>query len=152
MIAESVPNSPIQSRVQIGRTDHHLDNDQWPDETSSYVSHILVDYTNAVFPLLPDISSDIKNPSYKNHSINSETLICQELSRGKQVIYIKTTSSNLTVGNKLKIFSLTGKVIDELELKDGKFIWNTLSVSNGTYLLHCKGTKNNLNQRLVLIQ
>lgn len=51
---EAVPNSKVNNKVKFGRTDKHGDNTSWPNETFTYISHIMVDYTEAKFPLLPD--------------------------------------------------------------------------------------------------
>jgi hypothetical protein len=51
--ADSVPGSSVFSRANFGNCSPH---GNWPDnETSGYFSHILIDFTNAVFPLLPDL-------------------------------------------------------------------------------------------------
>jgi hypothetical protein len=55
-------------------------------------------------------------------------------------------------GCKLKIYDLSGMLVDELKLRDGKFIWNNNSVSNGIYLMRLEGTKNYLGQRLFLMR
>ncbi len=60
-------NSQVRSRVKLGRCDTHADytSDSNPQ---TYFSHIMVDYTNAAFPLLPD-NVQIKNSSNKNNTI-----------------------------------------------------------------------------------
>ncbi|MCP4900437.1 MAG: hypothetical protein GY906_26025 [bacterium] len=59
-IAESVPESAVRSYAHFGRCSPHGD---WPDnETSSYLDHIMIDFTNGAFPLLPDIA--LQTPTY----------------------------------------------------------------------------------------
>jgi hypothetical protein len=51
VVADGIPGSQMKSQIKFGRVDSHSD---WPDnETQSYFGHILIDYTNAAFPLLP---------------------------------------------------------------------------------------------------
>lgn len=151
VVSESVPGSKIKSWAEFGRCSPHGDNNSWPNETYSYFSHILIDYTNAAFPLLPD-NVQIKNLNYKNNATHPQIILYQNPSKGKCIIQIRNISPAQSAGNKIQIFDLSGRLIDELTLKDGKFIWNTNSVSTGTYFLRLEGTGNYLNQRLLLIR
>jgi chitodextrinase len=52
VVAEAIPGSSMNSKIRVGRTDAHGDS---PDnDTQTYISHLMVDFTNAAFPLLPD--------------------------------------------------------------------------------------------------
>jgi hypothetical protein len=53
VIAESVPGSTVWSRARFGRCSPHGDHTSWAYETFSYFGNLLIDYTNAAFPLLP---------------------------------------------------------------------------------------------------
>jgi len=51
--AESMPGAKIKSSTKFGRCSPHADN-SWTEETYSHFSHVLIDYTDPPFPLLPD--------------------------------------------------------------------------------------------------
>jgi hypothetical protein len=51
IIADSTPNSTMAYKIQFGRGDNHGNNPT--AKTQSYIGHILVDYTNGAFPLIP---------------------------------------------------------------------------------------------------
>jgi hypothetical protein len=51
VIADSTPNSTMAYKIQFGRSDNHRNNPT--AKTQSYFGHILVDYTNGAFPLIP---------------------------------------------------------------------------------------------------
>jgi hypothetical protein len=51
IVAESVPGSTMNGSVNFGRADNHGNNPGCT--TQSYFNHILIDYTNAAFPLIP---------------------------------------------------------------------------------------------------
>jgi hypothetical protein len=51
VIADSTPNSTMAYKIQFGRGDNHGNNPT--AKTQSYFGHILVDYTNGAFPLIP---------------------------------------------------------------------------------------------------
>jgi hypothetical protein len=58
VVAESTVGSQVYSRIRFGRCDAHGDNKATLDDTNqSYINHILIDYTNAAFPLLPDLGN-----------------------------------------------------------------------------------------------
>ena len=57
VVADSVPGSTVGSSVEFGRCSPHGDHTSWTDETYSYFDHILIDYTTAAFPLLPDLDT-----------------------------------------------------------------------------------------------
>jgi hypothetical protein len=52
--ADSIPGKKMNSRVKFGRCSPHADH-TWEHEVYSYFGQILIDYTEAKFPLLPDI-------------------------------------------------------------------------------------------------
>jgi hypothetical protein len=72
---EAVPNSKVSNKVNFGRIDSHGDNTSWPNETFTYISHIMIDYTNAAFPLLPDISSANTDRMRPNGHASSQVTI-----------------------------------------------------------------------------
>jgi len=153
-VAESIAwdGYGAESRVAFGRADHHSDLGEWWDETFSYFSHIMIDYTEGKFPLLPDNVVQIKNLNLKKSSINPQMMIHPNPSRGKCTIQLSKISPAATIGNKLRIYDLSGNLVDELNLRDGKFLWNNNSISTGTYLMRLEGNRNYLNQKLLLIR
>ncbi len=55
--AQSITSSSARSSVNFGRCSPH---GNWPDnETYTYLDHIIIDFTNASFPLIPGISTDV---------------------------------------------------------------------------------------------
>lgn len=51
VVAESVPNSTMKGGITFGRADNHGNNPT--AKTQSYFGHVLVDYSNGAFPLVP---------------------------------------------------------------------------------------------------
>ncbi|SPE60359.1 hypothetical protein SBV1_410059 [Verrucomicrobia bacterium] len=55
MVAQSTAEARVYGSIRFGRTAAHGNH---PDATTqSYFANIIVDYTNAAFPLLPSIAS-----------------------------------------------------------------------------------------------
>jgi hypothetical protein len=70
-IAESTAGNQISTNYfHFGRCSSHGDSPN--NDTNGYVSHILIDYTNAAFPLLPDGTSD-DTPPANISSVNDGT-------------------------------------------------------------------------------
>jgi hypothetical protein len=148
-VAQSIPGSKVRSYAHFGRCSAHGD---WPDnETSTYFDHILIDYTNGTFPLLPD-NVHIKNSSNKDNTTHPRLAIYPNLSIGNFIIHVRNIPTALIAGSKLKIYDLSGRVVDELILQDGKFFWDNAPVSNGTYLMRLEGTKNYPCHRLLFMR
>ncbi len=148
-VAQSVKETKVRSYAHFGRCSAHGD---WPDnETSTYLDHIMIDYTNAAFPLLPD-NVQIKNFDHKNSTKNSQVMIYPNPSHGNCTIQLNKNYHSAAIGKKLRIYDLSGRLVDELSLRNGKFFWENSSISTGTYLMRLKGAKNYLNQRLLLIR
>ncbi len=141
-----------ESRVAFGRADNHSDLDEWWDETFSYFSHIMIDYTEGKFPLLPDNANKIKDVNNSNKPITPLISIYPNPSRGKCTIQLSKTSPAEAIGTRIRIYDLSGRLADELTSRNGKFVWDNSSVSAGTYLLRLEGTGNYLRQRLLVIQ
>jgi hypothetical protein len=70
----------------------------------------------------------------------------------KCIIRINMDFSPLLSRSKLRIYTISGFLIEELIEKNGEFIWNTNLVSNGVYLLRLEGVHNYSAQRLVIIR
>ena len=138
------------SSLKFGRKDSHGDNISWEESTFSYFQHIMIDYTEGKFPLLPDNVS-INNVSH-NDKRNHQVTIYPNPSKGKCTIQLNKDYHSAAIGNKLSIYDLSGMLVDELTLRDGKFVWDNASVSNGTYVMRLEGTRNYLSQRLLLIR
>jgi hypothetical protein len=144
-----VKETKVRSYAHFGRCSAHGD---WPDnETVSYFDHILIDYTNAAFPLLPD-NVHIKTLNNKNNTTHPQLAIYPNPSKGKCTIQLINAPLAVAARSTLQIFDLSGKLVDKLQLMDGKFFWNNNSVPNGAYLMKMEGTKYYLNQRLLLIR
>ncbi len=137
--------------MAFGRADNHSDLDEWWDETFSYFSHILIDYTEGKFPLLPD-HVPIKNLTDKQNSTNPQISIYANRSMGNVVIYVRNISPTLIAESRLKIFDVSGRLVDELISQDGKFFWNSNSLSGGTYLMRLERTGIYSSQRIYVVQ
>jgi hypothetical protein len=74
-------------------------------------------------------------------------------SYGICIIRLNNNTTSIAMGNKLKIYSIIGVLIDELELIDSEVTWNNNSVPGGIYLMKLKleGTQN-ISQKLILIR
>jgi len=139
------------SSLKFGRKDSHGDNISWEESTFSYFQHIMIDYTEGKFPLLPDNVS-IKNSNDKNNTINPKIMVYPNLSRGNFIIHVRNISPALIAGNKLKIFDLSGRLVNELKSLDGKFFWNYNSFSSGTYVMRLEGAGIYSSQRLYVVR
>jgi hypothetical protein len=140
-----------ESRVAFGRADNHSDLDEWWDETFSYFSHIMIDYTEGKFPLLPD-NVPIKNFDDEQNTLTPKITVYPNPSGRNVIIQVRNTSPALIAGSKLKIYDLSGRLVDELTSRNGKFVWDNSSISAGTYLLRLEGTGNYLSQRILLMR
>jgi len=87
-----------------------------------------------------------------DHTKGPKLSICPNPSHGRTIIRLSPDSPSLNIGGKLMIYSITGSLVDELELRDNEFIWNNNSVPNGVYLVKLKGIQNYLGKRIVLIR
>ena len=58
VVSAATVGSKMKSWAMFGRKDAHGDNKSWAEETHSYFSHIVIDFTNAAFPLLPDLNTE----------------------------------------------------------------------------------------------
>ncbi|MBN1979788.1 MAG: hypothetical protein JW918_20530 [Anaerolineae bacterium] len=77
--ADSVPDSDVKSLAKFGRCSPHGDHTSWPNETYSYFGHILVDYTIAAFPLLPDIPTLALHGASGDGAIHLDWTVAGEL-------------------------------------------------------------------------
>jgi hypothetical protein len=71
VVAEAVPDSTMSGRVEFGRCDSHGDNPGCPTQT--YFNHILIDYTNAAFPLVPSGGPSDTTPPSDISTVNDGT-------------------------------------------------------------------------------
>jgi len=60
VVADSTPDSTMAYKIQFGRADNHGNNPT--ATTQSYFDHVLVDYSNGAFPLIPR-ATDATPPS-----------------------------------------------------------------------------------------
>lgn len=145
---EGIAGSQLRSVTRFGRGWH---GDSPDNNTQTYISHILIDFTNAVFPLLPD-NVHIKNMHSESNTLKLPITIYPNPSKGKCTIQLNKSSPTTAIGNKLRIYDLSGGLVDELKLRDGKFFWHNTSVSNSTYVMRLEGTKNYLCRRLLIMR
>ncbi len=147
IVAESKPH-PARSRVAFGRG-HHGD---FPvTETYAYFDHIMVDITNAAFPLVPD-NVQIQSSNDKKNTLHPYIIFYPNQSKGNYSLQVTNLSPVLIAGTKLQIYDISGMLIDELPVVNGKFFWDNASVSAGTYVMRLAGTKNYLCQTLFIMR
>ena len=107
------------SSLKFGRKDSHGDNNSWGDSTFSYFQHIMIDYTEGKFPLLPD-NVPIQNLTDKLTSTNPQISVHANRSMENVIIHVRNISPVLIAETRLKIFDLSGRLINELISQDGK--------------------------------
>ncbi len=72
-------------------------------------------------------------------------------SSAKCIIQINGNNPLMRLEEKINIYTPSGILIDELDGDNGKFIWDTKSVSSGIYLICLKSNQNILVQRMYLM-
>ncbi len=97
-------------------------------------------------------SVHIKKSIYSNHTVNPQISVSQNLSRGNVIIHVINLSPDLIAGSKLKIYDLSGRLVDKLKIQNGTIFWNNGSVAPGTYFMQLEGTGHYLNQKLLVVQ
>ena len=88
---------------------------------------------------------------HNNNPTKAKLTIYSNQSRGKVIIHLNNSPA-MAAGSRLRIYNLSGSLVDELKFMDGRFIWNTASVSNGTYLIRLEWARNYLKQKILIIQ
>ncbi len=72
-------------------------------------------------------------------------------SNGKCIIRMNSDSPSMSL-NKLRVYSILGILVDELEISNGEFLWNNSTAPNGIYLMKLVGSPNYLGQKLILVR
>ena len=61
LVSQSHPAKASPWRILLGRTDNH--GNQTDDRSQTWFGHIMIDYTNAAFPLIPSAATNVTPPS-----------------------------------------------------------------------------------------
>ena len=99
-----------------------------------------------------DYGSYINDPINLKNDPNLKLCVYPNPSKGKFHILLNNSASTKISENILRIYDISGRLIDEITSKNGQFIWNNISVSTGTYFLRLNNAKEYLKHRLFLFR
>jgi len=121
--------------------------------------HTIESRAYALYATKSLMKSDTVHVIVSNTSINvSKEMIGNGLSilfrqcSGKCIIWIIKNDPLMYLKEKMRIYTPSGILINELDGDNGEFIWDTKSVSNGIYLMCLKGSQNLFVQRMYLMR
>lgn len=123
VVAESVPGSTVKSTVNFGNCSPH---GNAPDnETSAFFDNIVIDCSNAAFPLVPDNVPVLKHGREKIISINPYAVISPNPFAGTCLIRSYLPSPASAVGKKIRLYDLSGRIADESNVMKKQGIFNS---------------------------
>lgn len=100
-VAQSVPGSAVRSYAHFGRCSAH---GNWPNnDSSAYFDHILIDFSNAAFPLLPNLEDLVLHgtPADEAIRLNWTVNVTLPVTSSWQIDYYTQTASIYTANNAL---------------------------------------------------